>query len=294
MTTSIDALSPIDFLKPKAGVDAAVELGQTRYAFEPSQPSEAVGAFWTVTRQWGSTGPYRSQDSSMLRPRPPALEPAPPPYRQWGSHSLDIVIADRQQIVRAALAALVSKMDGMRVVADASNASELLGLLETLHPDVVVADLALPGAGGCAAIQQVRERHPQVPVLAVSSDDTRATVQRVASVGASGYISQCSTPEDLELALRNMVASGAHLPARAVLHLLSDEPPPDEGDPLTPRQRQIATMFAQGKSAKQIAFDLGLSVRTVDVHRARIFHRLHVHSLAELTRDALRRGLIDP
>jgi DNA-binding NarL/FixJ family response regulator len=204
------------------------------------------------------------------------------------------VIAERQQIVRAALAALVSQMHGMRVVAQVANASELLSLLETVQPDVVIADLALPGLTGGAGIEQVRKRHPQLSVLAVSSDDTRATVQRVAAVGAGGYISRSSTPAELELALQNMATSGGHLPARAVLHLLSGASGPEEIDPLTPRQRQIAMLFAQGRSAKQIAFELGLSVRTVDVHRARIFHRLRVDGLAELTRDALRRGLIDP
>lgn len=292
MPTSLDAVSSSDFLEHTSRLDAIVGL-QADDAFGSAR-SNQQGRFWTMTGQRSATGPRGSQGSFVPGPRPTAFGPAPPPHRQWGSWPLDVVIAERQQIVRAALAALVSQMEGMRVVAEASTASELLGLLETVHPNVVIADLALPGVAGGAAIQQVRERHPQVPVLAVSSDDTRATVQRVASVGAGGYISRCSTPEELEFALRNMVASGGHLPARAVLHLLSDEKAPAEKDPLTPRQRQIATMFAQGQSAKQIAFELGLSVRTVDVHRARIFHRLRVDGLAELTREALRRGLIDP
>ena len=294
MTVSIDTLSPVALLRPPAGPNPALILDQTGQAVDPFHSRQCVGTVRAMTGP-RDTGSDRSQDPARPRCQQAASEPSPPVHWQWGAASpLDVVIAERQQMVRAALTALVSQMDGMRVVAHAANASELLDLLETVHPDVVIADLALAGPTGGTAIEEVRERHPQLPVLAVSSDDTRATVQRVAAVGAGGYISRCSTPDELELALRNMAASGGHLPARAVLHLLSGQSDPKEKDPLTPRQRQIAMMFAQGRSAKQIAYELGLSVRTVDVHRARIFHRLHVDGLAELTREALRRGLIDP
>lgn len=207
---------------------------------------------------------------------------------------LDVIVADTYQMVRAGFAALISAMNRMRVVGEAARGAELLALLATVKPDVVIVDLALSTEDGRPATREIRDQYPDLPLLALTMDDSPESIQRVRASGAGGYLSKSATPDELEVALRNVATSGVHLSAEAVRQLLNDRQCDQDDDELTPRQQQIVEMFAQGKSAKQIAFELGLSVRTVDVHRARIFHRLNVSGLAGLTLYALRRGLIEP
>jgi DNA-binding NarL/FixJ family response regulator len=214
------------------------------------------------------------------------------PQRRAEAH-LDVVVADAHQMVRAGFAALISGMHCIRVIADAGSGEELLVVLAAVKPNVVIVDLALTTAEGRLAIQEARDRHPGLPLLAMTADDSADSIRRVCAAGTGGYLSKSATPEEFETAIRNVANSGAHLSAGAVRLLLEDQHDADNDDELTPRQRQIVVMFAHGNSAKQIAFQLGLSVRTVDVHRARIFHRVNVTGLASLTRYALRRGLLE-
>ena len=204
---------------------------------------------------------------------------------------LKVIVVDDHRIVRAAVAALISTMDGVRVMAEARDGRELLQLLRSVAPDVAIVDLKMPGLGGAALIRQVRELHPEVPLLAMSMDDSVPTVKRAIESGACGFIGKDASAIELEMALRNIVVSGVHLSAGVAQRLLMPVEASARED-LTPRQIEILTLLASGQSSKEIAFELGLSAKTVDVHRARISHRLGLGDVPSLTRYALRKGLV--
>ena len=204
---------------------------------------------------------------------------------------IQVVLADDHDLVRSGIKALLSTVDGVQVIAEARNGTELLALLDSVKPDVVMTDISMPGMDGITAIAEIHVRHPQVRVIVLSMYDTVDFVKRAVANGACGYLMKDAPPFELEQALRSVMATGSYFsPAIAQRLLQPSEPTVD--DELTHRQVEILTLIAQGKSAKEIAFELGLSPKTVDVHRARIMERLRLNDIASLTRYAVRKGLV--
>jgi DNA-binding NarL/FixJ family response regulator len=205
--------------------------------------------------------------------------------------SIHVVLADDHDLVRSGIKALLSTVEGVQVIAEARNGNELLQLLESVKPDVVMTDISMPGMDGITAIAEIHHRYPDVKVLVLSMYDTVDFVKRAVANGACGYLMKDAPPFELEQALRSVMATGSYFSA-AVAHRLLQPSEPTVDDELTTRQVEILTLIAQGKSAKEIAFELGLSPKTVDVHRARIMERLRLNDIASLTRYAVRKGLV--
>jgi two-component system, NarL family, nitrate/nitrite response regulator NarL len=204
---------------------------------------------------------------------------------------IQVVLADDHDLVRSGIKALLSTVDGVQVIAEARNGNELLALLESVKPDVVMTDISMPGMDGITAIAEIHSRHPEVRVIVLSMYDTVDFVKRAVANGACGYLMKDAPPFELEQALRSVMATGSYFSAAVAQRLLQPSEP-TVGDELTTRQVEILTLIAQGKSAKEIAFELGLSPKTVDVHRARIMERLRLNDIASLTRYAVRKGLV--
>lgn len=204
---------------------------------------------------------------------------------------IQIVLADDHDLVRSGIKALLSTVEGVRVIAEARNGNELLALLESVKPDVVMTDISMPGMDGITAIAEIHARHPDVRVIVLSMYDTVDFVKRAVANGACGYLMKDAPPFELEQALRSVMATGSYFSAAVAQRLLQPSEPTVD-DELTTRQVEILTLIAQGKSAKEIAFELGLSPKTVDVHRARIMERLRLNDIASLTRYAVRKGLV--
>jgi two-component system, NarL family, nitrate/nitrite response regulator NarL len=204
---------------------------------------------------------------------------------------IQIVLADDHDLVRSGIKALLSTVDGVRVIAEARNGLELLQLLESVKPDVVMTDISMPGMDGITAISEIHNRFPAVKVIVLSMYDTVDFVKRAVANGACGYLMKDAPPFELEQALRSVMATGSYFSAAVAQRLLQPSEPTVD-DELTTRQVEILTLIAQGKSAKEIAFELGLSPKTVDVHRARIMERLRLNDIASLTRYAVRKGLV--
>jgi two-component system, NarL family, nitrate/nitrite response regulator NarL len=204
---------------------------------------------------------------------------------------IQIVLADDHDLVRSGIKALLSTVDGVRVIAEARNGLELLQLLESVKPDVVMTDISMPGMDGITAISEIHNRFPAVKVIVLSMYDTVDFVKRAVANGACGYLMKDAPPFELEQALRSVMATGSYFSAAVAQRLLQPSEPTVD-DELTTRQVEILTLIAQGKSAKEIAFQLGLSPKTVDVHRARIMERLRLNDIASLTRYAVRKGLV--
>ena len=204
---------------------------------------------------------------------------------------IQVVLADDHDLVRSGIKALLSTVDGVQVIAEARNGNELLQLLESVKPDVVMTDISMPGMDGITAIAEIHNRFPSVKVIVLSMYDTVDFVKRAVANGACGYLMKDAPPFELEQALRSVMATGSYFSAAVAQRLLQPSEPTVD-DELTTRQVEILTLIAQGKSAKEIAFELGLSPKTVDVHRARIMERLRLNDIASLTRYAVRKGLV--
>jgi DNA-binding NarL/FixJ family response regulator len=207
--------------------------------------------------------------------------------------SIRVILADDHDLVRSGIKALLTMVDGVEVIAEARDGRELITLVESLDPDVVMTDISMPGMDGIAAISEIHSKYPQVRLLVLSMYDTVDFVKRAVASGACGYLMKDAPPFELEQAVRSVMATGSYFsPAIAQRLLQPSEPTVD--DELTHRQVEILKLIAQGRASKEIAFELGLSPKTVDVHRARIMERLHLNDIASLTLYAVRKGLIKP
>jgi DNA-binding NarL/FixJ family response regulator len=204
-----------------------------------------------------------------------------------------IVLADDHDLVRSGIKALLLMVDGVEVIAEARDGRELIALVADLKPDIVMTDISMPGMDGITAISQIHVTHPEVRLLVLSMYDTVDFVKRAVANGACGYLMKDAPPFELEQAVRSVMATGSYFsPAIAQRLLQPSEPTVD--DELTHRQVEILKLIAQGRASKEIAFELGLSPKTVDVHRARIMERLQINDIASLTLYAVRKGLIKP
>jgi DNA-binding NarL/FixJ family response regulator len=207
--------------------------------------------------------------------------------------AIRVVLADDHDLVRSGIKALLSMVEGVDVVAEARDGRELIALVASLNPDVVMTDISMPGMDGITAISEIHGKHPNVRLLVLSMYDTVDFVKRAVASGACGYLMKDAPPFELEQAVRSVMATGSYFsPAIAQRLLQPSEPTVD--DELTHRQVEILKLIAQGRASKEIAYELGLSPKTVDVHRARIMERLHLNDIASLTRYAMRKGLIKP
>lgn len=213
------------------------------------------------------------------------LSPPPQPVR--------VVLADDHELVRSGIKALLSMVEGVDVVAEASDGGELVKLVDSLKPDLVMTDISMPGMDGITAIAEIHRRHPEVKLLVLSMYDTVDFVKRAVANGACGYLMKDAPPFELEQAVRSVMLSGSYYSPSIAQRLLQPSEPTAD-DELTQRQVEILKLIAQGRASKEIAFELGLSPKTVDVHRARIMDRLQLNDIASLTLYAVRKGLVKP
>jgi DNA-binding NarL/FixJ family response regulator len=158
--------------------------------------------------------------------------------------------------------------------------------------DIVMSDIDMPGIDGLEALERIQREHPGVRSILLSMDNSPAAVRRALAQGAAGYIVKQAAAAELGLALRTVIAGGRYV-SPAISRMLMQPPSRDTPEEvLTPRQLEILTRIAQGRSAREIGLELGLSAKTVDVHRSRIMERLDVHDIAGLTRYAVRHRLV--
>jgi DNA-binding NarL/FixJ family response regulator len=209
------------------------------------------------------------------------------------SQRVRIVLADDHDLVRSGIKALLSMVDGVEVIAEARDGQELIALVDSLMPDVVMTDISMPGMDGITAIAQIHAKHPQVRLLVLSMYDTVDFVKRAVANGACGYLMKDAPPFELEQSVRSVMATGSYFSPSIAQRLLQPSEPTVD-DELTHRQVEILRLIAQGRASKEIAYELGLSPKTVDVHRARIMERLHLNDIASLTLYAVRKGLVKP
>jgi DNA-binding NarL/FixJ family response regulator len=212
--------------------------------------------------------------------------------------ALRILLVDDHALVRAGMRSLLRDLPEVEVVAEAADGAEALVAAERERPDVVLMDIAMKGMNGLEAAARMRERLPGVKVVILSMHTSEEYVLLALRAGAAAYLIKDSATSELELALKCVMRGETYLsPAisRQVVDGYVQRVGAGAGpDPLTPRQRDVLKRIAEGRSTKEIAYDLNLSVKTVETHRAQIMERLGIRDVAGLVRYAMRTGLIPP
>ena len=211
-----------------------------------------------------------------------------------------VLLADDHALVRAGIRSLLGAMAEVAVVGEAASGEEALELAAREQPDVVLMDIAMKGITGLEAAALMRERVPSVRVVILSMHSGEEYVLQALRAGAAGYLLKDAATGELELALRSVMRGESWLSPAVSRQVVegyaqrtgggSDAAP----EVLTARQREVLRLVAGGKSTKEIAFLLNLSVKTVETHRAQIMDRLGIRDVAGLVRYALRTGLVPP
>jgi len=211
--------------------------------------------------------------------------------------SIRILLADDHKIIREGLRALLDGESNMEVVAEAEDGRTAVQLTRKLSPDVVVMDISMPDLNGIEATRQILRDHPGAKVIALSMHSDRQFAARMLEAGASGYVVKDAAFEELATAIRTVVDGRVYLCSLVTGLVVEDyvrrlpETEPKVTSPLSPREREALQLLAEGKTTKEAARELHVSVKTVETHRRNIMEKLNLHSVAELTKYAIRAGL---
>jgi len=213
--------------------------------------------------------------------------------------SIRVLLADDHTLVRAGLRGLLEGIAGVEVVGEAEDGHEVVRLAGELHPDVVLLDIGMPGLNGLDAAAQLVKMDDRMRVLILSMHNAEEYVLRALRAGCAGYLLKRSAVSELEIAVRAVARGETYLSPRVSKQIVDDYVGRTRGsaDPLealTPRQREILQLVAEGHTSKEIAERLQLSFKTVEAHRAQIMERLNLQDVTGLVRFAVRVGLIMP
>jgi DNA-binding NarL/FixJ family response regulator len=208
-----------------------------------------------------------------------------------------VVLADDHALVRAGVRMLLESMDDINVVGEAGSGEALLALAAQFQPDLVLMDITMPGINGLEATVQIKAAWPSIRVIVLSMHEDEEYVSFALRNGASGYLLKDAAPKELESAIHAVMAGHVYLSPSVsqavagayVQHLRTDA---NTTVVLSPRQREVLKLVAQGSSTKEIARLMNLSVKTVETHRTRLMKQLDIHEVTGLVRYAVREGVI--
>jgi DNA-binding NarL/FixJ family response regulator len=215
-----------------------------------------------------------------------------------------VLLADDHNLVRAGIRALLQNVPEVQVVAEAANGRQVLGLVEKTKPDIVLMDIAMPELNGLDATTQLIKEYPKLRIIILSMHATEAFVLEALRAGASGYLLKGAATPELGLAIQAVARGETYLSSAVSGHVIEafkrgpsgetrqgEEPGRVDTD-LTPRQREVLQLIAEGHSTKEIAEKLNISVKTAKTHRSELMRRLDLHDVAALVRYAMQIGLV--
>ena len=206
---------------------------------------------------------------------------------------IEVLLADDHQIVRQSLKVLLEK-EGLKIVGEASNGQEAVKIARALHPDVAVLDVSMSVMNGIDAAKEIQKVSPQTKSVFLTIHDEDPFLLEALRVGAKGYVVKTHAAEHLVRAIREASRGGVYLSpevSRAVVQAYQNKTELC-AEPLSPRERQVLQLIAEGKKTKEVAGVLDISVKTAETHRTRIMEKLDIHETAGLVRYAIRRGLV--
>ncbi|MDZ5434316.1 response regulator transcription factor [Pseudomonas fluorescens] len=211
----------------------------------------------------------------------------------------NLLLVDDHSLIRAGVRALVLDLPGYAVIGEANDGSQLLAMVEQLSPDIVLLDISMKQTGGLEALQQLKRVRPQSKVLILSMHTDPALIMQALESGAHGYLLKDTTATELAHALealrnneRYLSPAIAHTVITQALTRNQKTPDPADSHNLTARQLEILRLIVRGKSTREIANGLGLSVKTVETHRSQIMKRLQIYDVAGLVLFAVREQII--
>jgi len=211
--------------------------------------------------------------------------------------NIRILLVDDHQLVRVGMRTLLSALPDITVVGDTGDGRSALESIAALEPNIVLMDISMPGLNGLEATVRIAKEFPLSRVIILSMHANEEYVLQALRAGAAGYLVKNAAPEELELAIRAVARGETYLSPTISRHvveeLLGGKRSASPIDVLTPRQREILQLVAEGKTTKQIASALGVSIKTVESHRAQLMERLDIRDVAGLVRFAIRHGVAD-
>lgn len=214
--------------------------------------------------------------------------------------TLRLLVADDHDVVRAGMKSLLEEEPGWEVVAEAGNGREAVERVEEFKPDVAILDVTMPELNGLEAARHIRRKCPETEVLIMTVHETEQVAQQVLDAGAKGYILKSDAGKELVAAVKNVSNHLKYVTTR-VARMVPDAKlkegmqaidADDIGTRLTPREREIVQLLAEGKSNKEAAAVLDISVKTVETHRTNIMRKLRFHSIGELVRYAVKNHIV--
>jgi two-component system response regulator NreC len=212
-----------------------------------------------------------------------------------------LLLVDDHQIVRAGLRMLFQAEPDMEIIGEASSGGEALTAVAALQPDVVIMDVAMPGMNGIEATRRIRETSQNTAVLALTMHEDEQYFFEMLNAGAAGYIPKRAAPDDLVSAIRVVHQGNVFLYASLARFLVKDVLERPTGEPtgtphavetLTPREQEVLTWIAEGRTTREIAETLVISPKTVDRHRENIMTKLNLHNRTEVVKYAITKGMI--
>ena len=213
--------------------------------------------------------------------------------------SIRIVLADDHKMILAALRSLLEKEIDIAVVGDAGDGAALLELVERTAPDIAVVDVGMPGMNGIEATRRLRAARPDLKVIALSAYSDKRFVLEMLDAGAKGYLIKASAGDELPRAIRAIAQGQTYLCPEVAGTIVEaargkSSPEVNAAAKLGQREREVLALLAEGKSSSEIAARMHIAASTVEVHRRNIMRKLDLHSVAELTKYAIREGLTSP
>lgn len=209
---------------------------------------------------------------------------------------IKLLIADDHDLFRSGVKALLSRNENLEVVGEANNGTQLLELAAKLYPDVILADISMPEMNGLDAIKELKKIDPGVKVILLTMHEDGEYIVKGVKNGASGYLLKNADEEELVMAIKTVAKGGRYFNSKIselmMEKLSSGEPDPDDYKNLTPREKEILALVAEGLSTKLIADKLYISARTVETHRVNMMKKMEVSNTAELVKKAMALNIL--
>ena len=209
--------------------------------------------------------------------------------------AIRVLLADDHVLVRQSLKSLLER-EGFQVVGEASDGQEAIRKVESLRPDIAVMDISMPILNGVDAARELSRSFPKTKAILLTQHDENQYISEALEAGVKGYVLKSQAASELVQAIGQVSRGQVYLSpgiARVVAETFRTKSEKPE-DPLTSRERQVLQLIAEGKSTKDVASLLGISVKTAESHRTRLMQKLDIHETASLVRYAVRRGIVEP